>query len=109
MATKLRMLKLLQELRGFAEIVNRRPPPRSAALWLAQVRPHVVQAVLPRRSLRVTMVELSSTDIPHPVKINHLKQTPAPTAMLRPPELGASRARSYSRPPRPPPLVTGPK
>jgi len=82
MAAKVRMLKLLHEIRGFAEIVNRRPPPRSPAVLLAQMRPTVIQAVLPRRSLIVTMVEADSFNIPHPVKINHVKQTPAPAATL---------------------------
>ena len=80
MAAKVRMFKLLQEIRGFAEIVNRRPPPRSPGLLVAQMRPQVIQAVLPRRSLSVTMVQPDNSDIPHPVKINHVKQTPAPAA-----------------------------
>ena len=82
MAAKIRMLKLLQEIRGFAEIVNRCPPPRSTGLLLAQMRPHVIQAVMPRRSLRVTLTERDRADIPHPVKINHVKQTPPPPATL---------------------------
>jgi hypothetical protein len=82
MATKIRMLKLLQEIRGFAEIVNRCPPPRSPGIFVAQMRPHVIQAAMPRRSLRVTMVERNSADIPHPVRINRVKQTPPPAATL---------------------------
>ena len=82
MAAKVRMFKLLQEIRGFAEIVNRCPPPRSTGLLLAQMRPQVIHAVLPRRSLRVTMVEQDHASIPHPVKINHMKQTPLPGATL---------------------------
>jgi hypothetical protein len=82
MAAKVRMLKLLQEIRGFAEIVNRCPPPRSPGVFVAQMRPHLIQAAMPRRSLRVTMVERDSTHIPHPVKINHVKQTPPPVATL---------------------------
>jgi hypothetical protein len=82
MAAKVRMLKLLQEIRGFAEIVNRHPPPRSPALLLTQNRPHVLQPALPRRRLSVTRVELDSPDIPHPVKINHVRRTPAPAAKL---------------------------
>jgi hypothetical protein len=82
MAAKIRMLKLLQEIRGFAEIVNRCPPPRSTGLLLAQMRPHVIQAAMPRRSLRVTMIGRDSAEIPHPVKINHVKQTPPPAATL---------------------------
>ena len=82
MAAKVRMLKLLQEIRGFAEIVNRCPPPRSPGVLVAQMRPHVIQAAIPRRSLRVTMVERDSADSPRPVKINYVKQTPPPVATL---------------------------
>ncbi len=82
MAAKVRMLKLLQEIRGFAEITNRCPPPRSTGLLLAQMRPHVIQAVIPRRNLRVTMVERDSAHLSHPVKINHVKQASLPAATL---------------------------
>ena len=82
MAAKVRMLKLLQEIRGFADIVNRCPPPRSPGVFVAQMRPHVLQAAMPRRNLRVTTVERDSTDLPHPVKISHLKQTPPPIPTL---------------------------
>jgi hypothetical protein len=82
MAAKVRMLKLLQELRGFAEIANRQPPPRSPALLLAQMRPPVIHATLPRRRLSITMVQPDSSDIPHPVKISHSKQEPAPPPSL---------------------------
>ena len=81
MAAKVRMLKLLQEIRGFAEIVNRQPPPRSTGLLLAQMRPHVIQAVLPRRNLKVTTVPRDHANIPHPVKINRVKQARDPAAM----------------------------
>jgi hypothetical protein len=82
MAAKVRMLKLLQELRGFAEIVNRCPSPRPPGVLVAQMRPHVIQAAMPRRSLRVTMVEQGSGDSPRSVKIIHVKQTPPPVATL---------------------------
>jgi hypothetical protein len=82
MATKVRMLKLLQELRGFAVIANRQPQPRSPALFLAQMRPTVIQAVLPRRRLSITMVQPANPDIPHPVKISHSKPEPAPPPSL---------------------------
>ena len=78
MAAKLRMLKLLQELRGFAEIANRCPPPRSTGLLLAHMRPHVIQAVMSRRNLKVTMAEPGSTNIPQAVKIHHLKHASFP-------------------------------
>jgi hypothetical protein len=82
MAAKVRMLKLLQEIRGFAEIVNRCPPPRPPGVLVAQMRPHIIQAAIPRRTLRVTMVERDSADSPRPVKINYVKQTPPPVATL---------------------------
>ena len=82
MAAKIRMSKLLQEIRGFAEIVNRCPPPRATGLLLTQMRPRVIHTAMPRRSLSVTMIETDSPDIPHPVKINRVKQTPPPAATL---------------------------
>jgi len=82
MAAKIRMLKLLQEIRGFADIANRRPPPRSPGLVLMQIRSHVIQATLPRRRLSVKMDVKDPPDIPHPVKINHVKRNPAPGATL---------------------------
>jgi hypothetical protein len=82
MAAKIRMLKLLQEIRGFADIANRRPPPRSPGLVLTQIRSHVIQATLPRRKLSVKMDVQNRLDIPHPVKINYVKQDPAQVATL---------------------------
>jgi hypothetical protein len=76
------MLKLLQEIRGFADIANRRPQPRSPGLMLAQFRSHVIQAALPKRKLSVRTDVQDRLDIPHPVKINHVKQHPAPGARL---------------------------
>jgi len=74
------MLKLLQEIRGFADVTNRRPKARSAGPVLTQMRPPVIQAVLPRRKLSVAMGKEESTNLPHPVRINHLKPTAAPAA-----------------------------
>jgi hypothetical protein len=82
MATKIRMLKLLQEIRGFAEIAKRRPPPRSPGLVLSQMRSHVIQATLPKRRLSVQMDMHDLSGISHPVKINHVKQARAPRATL---------------------------
>ena len=66
MAAKIRMLKLLQEIRGFAEIANRRPPPRSPGLVLMQMRSHVIQATLPKRRLSVQMDVQDRLDISQP-------------------------------------------
>ena len=76
MATKVKMLKLLQEIRGFAQISNRRPPPRSPGLFLAQMRSHIFQAAPPRRKLSIRIDNQLPLDIPHQVKINHVRQSP---------------------------------
>jgi len=76
------MLKLLQEIRGFAHVTNRRPPTKSPALVLTQLRSHVLQATLPKRRLNVRMDVEAEHTIPHPVKINHIKQTPPPVTRL---------------------------
>jgi hypothetical protein len=76
------MLKLLQEIRGFAEIARRVPMPRLPGLTMMQTRSHVTQAALPKRKLTVQMDVKDRLDIPHPVKINHVKHHPAPGATL---------------------------
>ena len=83
MAAKVRMLKLLQEIRGFAEIAKRRPAPRMPGLVLMQMRSHVVQANLPKRKLNVQTHVQDRPEIPHPVKINHVRRDSAPGANLR--------------------------
>jgi hypothetical protein len=82
MAAKIRMLKLLQEIRGFAEIAARRPSPRSPALILMQMRSHVIQATLPKRKLSVQMDVQDHLNISHPVKISYVRQAPALSATL---------------------------
>jgi hypothetical protein len=80
MAAKVKMLKLLQEIRGFAEISNRRPPPRSPTLVLTQIRAHGMHESLRRRKLSVTFAKPPQPDMPHQVKINHLRPDPQPAA-----------------------------
>jgi hypothetical protein len=82
MAAKVTMLKLLQEIRGFAEMANRRPPARATGLVLMQLRSHLTHTRLPsrRRSIVVDVKDLA--DIPHPVRITHLSGSPAPAAPL---------------------------
>ncbi len=70
------MLKLLQEMRGFASVTNRRPANRQAGLFAIQLRSHMLQATARRekRVLRVNIQDLP--DIPHPVKITHVAARP---------------------------------
>ena len=80
MAAKMQMLKLLQEIRGFAELSNRRPHPRSPGLFFTHIRSHLLQGVPPRRRLSIRIDTQDRTDAPCQVKINHLKQGPDPVA-----------------------------
>jgi hypothetical protein len=73
MATKLKLMKFLQEIRGYAEITNRRPMPRPAALYLMQLRAQAVEVAMPRRKLPITVDLKKNPDLPHPVKITHVQ------------------------------------
>jgi len=78
MATKIKMMKLLQEIRGFAQITNRRPQPKPPGLFLMQLRSHVLQATSSRRRLTIPIDLQEPPDIPHPVKITHLNGNSVP-------------------------------
>ena len=82
MAAKVKMLKLLQEIRGFAQIANRRPPPRSPGLFLTQMRSQGIHDNWRKRKLSITIDKPKDPDIPHQVKINHLKQSPDSASTL---------------------------
>jgi len=85
MAAKVKMLKLLQEIRGFSEITNRRPPPRRPGLALTQLRAHLLHENQRRRKLSVTFDKAPQPDLPHHVKINHVKPRPQPERALQAP------------------------
>ena len=76
MAAKIKIMKLLQEIRGFAEICNRRPQPRPLGLFLLQLRSHVVQTTALRRKRTIVIQMQGQTDIPYPVKITHMPPDP---------------------------------
>ena len=82
MAAKVKMLKLLQEINGFAHIANRRPPPRSPGLFLAQLRSQATHETLRRQRLSIMIDKPNHPDIPHQVKIHHVKQNPDSAAMF---------------------------
>ena len=82
MAAKAKMMKLLQEMQGFAEISNRRPQPRSPGLFLMQLRSHTGHTVLPRRKQSILINVQDLSEIPHPVKITHLSENPAQPVRL---------------------------
>jgi hypothetical protein len=82
MAAKVKMLTLLQEIRGFAQIANRCPPPRSPGLFLAQVLSRGSHDPLRKRKLSISIEEPNQSPIALQVKIHHVKQTPGPAATI---------------------------
>ena len=78
MATKMNTTKLLQEIRGFAEIANRRPQTKPPGLFLMQIRPNVLRPVMPKRKLEVHIEAQAPQDMPHPVRITHVKESASP-------------------------------
>ncbi len=82
MATKIRILKLMQEIRGLAQITNRRPQPKPPGLFLMQLRSHLAHATLSRQKVVISVDMQNCPDIPHPVKITHVKQRSAPRAAV---------------------------
>ncbi len=73
MATKIKVLKLLQESTGYAQITNRRPAPRPPLLYLMQLRAQPAPAELPRHRLTVETDARAFANGPLTIKINHVK------------------------------------
>jgi len=76
MATKIRLMKMLQEMRGFSEIARRHPSPKYPALYAIQLRAHLYENSSSRRKLTISVDVKDVPGIPDPVKITHL--TPGP-------------------------------
>ena len=73
MATKIKLMKLLQEMHAFADLGRRRHAPRSSPLFLLQLRSHMAETGRSKRRLLVSIDLKDSLDLPHPVKINHVE------------------------------------
>lgn len=73
MANKMKMLTLLQEMRGYAQVTNRQSAPRPSVLFLMKMRAQSIRASAPRRRLAISVTAGSSVNVPLPVKITHLK------------------------------------
>ena len=72
MAAKVNVLKMLQEIRGFAVISNRRPSPRCPGLLLMQFRSVRARNRLGPRRLSITIDSQQSAKAPDPVRIHHV-------------------------------------
>lgn len=73
MATKIKLMKVLEEIRGYAQITNRRPAPRPPMLYLMQLRNQTAQANTVSRRLTVAVDAGENPTAPSPIKITHLK------------------------------------
>ena len=73
MATKIKVLKMLQAVKGYAQISNRRPAPRPPLLYLMQLRSHPAPPDFPRHRLIVEADTKAFAKGPLPIKINHVK------------------------------------
>jgi hypothetical protein len=72
MATRIKLMKLLQEMQGFADMSSRRPQTRRPGLFLLQMRSHIHRTTLSSRKRTLTVEMQDRPDIPNPVKIVHL-------------------------------------
>ena len=78
MATKVKMLKLLQEMRGLSELSRLQSAPKRSALYLMQLRTHAARTARPKRRL-VIQIDLRDTcELPDPVKITFLPSSTVP-------------------------------
>jgi hypothetical protein len=73
MATKDKLMRLLQEVRGLAEIRRPHPTPKPSPLFLMQLRSHMTEASRPRGRLIITVNLKEIPSFPDPVAITHLK------------------------------------
>ena len=72
MATKDKLMKLLQDVRGLADTTRRQTVPKHSPLFLLQLRSHLFNANRPRHRLLIATDIEEAANFPQPVKITHL-------------------------------------
>jgi hypothetical protein len=77
MATKIKLMKLLQEMHAFAELGRWQAASKPSPLFLVQLRSHMAETSRSRRRLVIRTDLKDSLDMPHPVRINHVKEESA--------------------------------
>jgi len=85
MATRMKLMKFLQEVRGLAQVTNRLPPPRSATAIALQARILNVRGPKNERKRTIRIDMQTAADIPHPVKIVHLTEPALPVVVVHAP------------------------
>ena len=83
MAMKIKMLKLLTEYRGYAQVTNRRPMPRPPGLFLIQLREHLTETAAQKRKLVVSGEEQPAAEKPLQIKIHVRGHPPASPAVIQ--------------------------
>jgi hypothetical protein len=81
MSTKVRLIKLLEEVRDAGLPPLRRAPLKPAMLYLMELRSHTTEAHFASEKLIIPVDLQDSPDISHPVKITHLTPCEAPLAL----------------------------
>jgi hypothetical protein len=82
MAMKMKMLRLLTEQCGYAQVTNRRPLPRPPGLFLMQLREHLSETTAQKRKLVVTAPSHAVADKPLSIKIQHVRAQAAPMPVV---------------------------
>jgi hypothetical protein len=70
-------MKMLQEIRGLADITHRQPAPRQPGLFLIQLRSHMVESRHPRVRQVISVDMLDRFETPRPVEIKHIQVMPS--------------------------------
>jgi hypothetical protein len=70
MASKVQLMKFLQEARGYDLVTNRRPPPKLGAAFSLHMRSRMAETGAPaRRKLAISVHPADISNTPRPVKI----------------------------------------
>ena len=75
MAKKLKLMQLFQEVKGHAEISNRRPSSTGTGFYLMQLREQASRSTQPRVRLMISVTSDETSTPADPVKINHVHVT----------------------------------
>jgi len=75
MAKKMKLMPLFQELKGRAEISDRRPASTGTGIYLMQLREQASRATQPRVRLMISVTSDETHTPADPVKINHIHVT----------------------------------
>jgi hypothetical protein len=75
MATKINMLKLLQEVRGFAQFATRAGETRPTGPLLLRLRGSLLRKGITRRKYIIRIDMQEQPNIPQPVPITHIGDT----------------------------------